>query len=205
MKMKVGLISLVFSLMSFQTFADSPLTSTDLAGPYRNESIVKQAMAARGKLTDELMTYLVNPKNEIAMKMAVINALGWGFNGQNNATTFLNFIKAKRGYANDKILMKKASGADLLCLAYLKALDNYFKLDQAILYAEAALKKNQKSYTFNIIAALIKAQKAMDSDWCAVYTITNKVRLNAKLTQDMHADVIKNIFEYMDLYQSSCK
>ncbi len=86
-------------------------------------------------------------------------------------------------------------------MAYLQALDNYFDVSQAIIFAEQALTKNPKSYTFNIICALIKAQLAFDSDWCKVYSLTNEVRLYESLFKDMDEEAIKIIFEYMDLYK----
>ena len=86
-------------------------------------------------------------------------------------------------------------------MAYLKALDDYFDVDEAIVYAKKATGKNKNSYTTNIICALIEAQKAMGSDWSEVYNLTNNVRLNRSLNRDMKEEAVKIIFEYMDLYK----
>ena len=71
--------------------------------------------------------------------------------------------------------------------------------------AQKAKLKKKNSYTINIICALIEAQKAMGSDWCEVYNLTNNVRINDALQIDMKEDAIKIIFEYMDLYKDYCK
>ena len=45
----------------------------------------------------------------------------------------------------------------------LKAMDNYFDVNDAIAYSDSALKKNPQSYTYNIITTMIKAQKEVDA------------------------------------------
>jgi len=55
-----------------------------------------------------------------------------------------------------------------------------------------------------MVWALIHAQQAIDSDWCEVYKLTDRVRENKELVQDMKEEAIAIIFEYMDLYQDNC-
>ena len=100
--------------------------------------------------------------------------------------------------------LDQADGGILISMAYLKALDNYFEVDEAIILARRAKSKGDDSYTINIICALIEAQKALDSDWCEVYNLANNVRTNQSLNMDMKEDAIKIIFEYMDLYKDNC-
>ena len=90
-------------------------------------------------------------------------------------------------------------------MTYLKALDNYHDVTPALVYAEKALKANPNSYTYQIIVAIIKAQKAFDQDWCEVYKLTDNVRTNPELMVDIKVEAIDLIFEYMDLYEDSCK
>ena len=84
------------------------------------------------------------------------------------------------------------------------AMDNYFNVDEAINYANIAILKNPKSYTFNIITALIKAQKISRGNWCEIYTYSNNVRQNKTLVNDMKTTAISIIFNYMDLYKKYC-
>jgi hypothetical protein len=196
------IVVLIIGLLSSQSlFADSPLTSTNFSKAYKDSEIIQLASKTEGKLTIELMDYLSNNKNPIELKIALINVLGWSFDGQNNSTMFYNYLKEK-----SKLEDINEANADLLiCYAYLKALDNYFDVEDAIIYAKKAKSKNKNSYTINIICALIEAQKAMDSDRCEVYNLTNNVRINNTLNQDMKEDSMSIIFDYMDIYKDNCK
>ena len=196
------IVVLIIGLLSSQSlFADSPLTSTNFSKAYKDSEIIQLASKTEGKLTIELMDYLSNNKNPIELKIALINELGWRFGGKNNSTIFYNYLKEKSKLED----INEADANILICYAYLKALDNYFDVEDAIIYAKKAKSKNEKSYTINIICALIEAQKAMDSDWCEVYNLTNNVRINNTLNQDMKKDSISIIFDYMDIYKYNCK
>jgi hypothetical protein len=206
MKNKFLLIALLLFSFSVVSKADSPLTSTDLATAYANESIMKTAESANGKLNNELMKYLCNSSNPIAIKLAVINKLGWDFNGKINAEIFWSYLQKNNKYKNLSDFEKKGSADLLICYAYIKALDNYFDVNEALKFAKLAIKKDKKKrYSVHIVAALIEAQKLFDSSWCDVWKSTDKVRQNKKLAKDLKEEVITNIFEYMDLYKDDCK
>lgn len=192
-------------MFSFSVFADSPLTSTDFSAAYETEPIVIAASKTNGVLTDELMDYLTGKNNPVDLKMAVINKLGWNFDGKNNSQIFMNYLMKKYRFDDKEKFAKKAKGDDLLSMAYLKALDNYFEVDEALRLAEKALKKNKKSRTYNLIHGLIKAQKAFDDNWCEVFQITDRVRKNEKLKNDIKPEAVKIIYDYMDIYAKECK
>ena len=202
---KIFCLLAVVLTMNLAAFADSPLTSTDFSKAYNSENIIAVAAAANGELTDELMEFLANKKNKIDLKMAVINKLGWKITGKDNSQKFLEFILKKRKYANQEVFFKKGKAEDLLSMAYLKALDNYFEVKEASEIAETALRKKSKSRTFNLIAGLIKAQQVMDNDWCEVFQITDRIRQNSKLKTDLKPDAITIIYDYMDIYKDNCK
>ncbi len=206
MKLKRILLSTCLLLIgSLTVFADSPLTSTDFADAYANEEIVIKASKTNGVLTNELMDYLTDQKNPLDVKMALINKLGWNINNKNNAEIFMNYLKLKYKYSDMEKFLKKGKKDDLLSMAYIKAMDNYFNVTEAVKIAEKALKKNKKSRTANLIAGLIKAQQAMDNNWCEVYKITNSVRENKKLKDDIRPEAVKIIYDYMDGYGDSCQ
>lgn len=196
------IVVLILGLITGQNlFADSPLTSTNISKAYKYSAIVRFASKAEGKLTVKLMNYLIKSRNPIEVKIAVINALGWDFNGKTNSTVFYEYLKEKNGLKD----INEANSDILICFAYLKALDNYFNVNDAIIYAQKAKSKNEKSYTINIICALIEAQKVLHSDWCEVYNLTNSVRMNDTLNRDMKEAAMNIIFGYMDLYKDNCK
>lgn len=207
--MKINKIAIlaVFTaaVLTSNAFADSPITSTKIADAYLDEPIVAAAANANGVIDDELMEYLSSEFNPVDVKMAVINKLGWKISGQNNSKLYIEYLMKEGGYSSEKKLLKKGSADELLSVAYLKAMDNYFEVDEALKYAERAVKKNRVSRTFQLISSLIKAQKAMDSNWCAVYQITDGVRKNKRLMNDMRTKAVDIIYDYMDIYGESCE
>ena len=202
---KTALAVFVTAVLTTASFADSPLTSTDFAEAYMDEPIAAAAGEANGVINERLMEYLANEYNPFDVKMAVINKLGWQFSGRNNAKHFLDYLVKNHGYSNEKKFYKKGSADELLSYAYLKAMDNYFEVDEALKYADRAVKKNKKSRTFQLIAGLIRAQKTMDADWCEVYQITDRIRKNERLMNDLRTRSVGIIYEYMDIYGDSCE
>jgi hypothetical protein len=205
MKIKLALIFTVLMGSGLGLMADSPLTSTEISTAYKDKPIVIAASKAEGKLTNELMNYISNPVNPIDIRIAVINELSWDHEGVSNADLFFAYLNRNNKFKDNKDFLNKASWDLLICMAYLKALDNYFDVDGAIELAKASKSKNNTSYTVNIICALIEAQQAMNDNWCKVYNLTNNVRINHSLKKDMNDEAINNIFEYMDLYKEDCK
>ena len=195
----------VLALSSFAVLADSPITSTSFASVYSEEKIIITAAKAKGTITPELIEYLSKKGNPIELKMAVINQLGWQNKIKDNGNVFLRTITFKNRYKNDDEFKQNASGDELLSLAYLKALDDYQEVSPALKYAELALEKNPQSLTYNLIFGLIKAQKAMDSDLCEVYKITDSIRQKTNLTVDIKSEATQIIYKYMDGYKEFCK
>ena len=197
------LVALIFLLTASQVKADSPLTSTDFSSAYADLEIIQKAKAQNGVLNVELMSYLVSTKNPVDVKLAVINELGWDFNGKNNFDLFMGYLKSN-GYKKEKKITKKG-GADLLiCIAYIKAMDNYFQVSDAISWAKKAQAKDKGSYSVQLIAGLIQAQEAMDGSWCKVFELCDSVRADQQLKMDMRQEASDLIFEYMDLYSEYC-
>ena len=182
--------------------ADSPLTSTDIHLGYANEPIVAEALKSH-VLSKNILEYLESPKNPIAVKIAIINAIGWNTEGNSNVETFYQYLQKKNHYKSMNDFVSKSSGDLIICLAYFQALGNYFNVDTALWMALCAKVKRPQSYTVNIICALIEAQKAMDGDWCEVYELVNRVREDKKLINDMNEEAKAGIFGYMDGYKCS--
>jgi len=205
--MQNSILFLIICLFGFNSIAkaDSPLTSTDIASAYSNEKIIMSLELANGELTDELMQYLSSKSNPISLKIALINKLGWNIDGKSNAEVFWKYLQKNNKFKSLEDFKKKATSELLICYAYLKALDNYFNVDEAMALAQIAVKRDKKaSYTINIICGLIEAQYYFNGNWCMLWKSTNKVRINKKLNVDLAPEAIKNIFEYMDLYKGEC-
>lgn len=181
------------------TLADSPITSTNFSEAYEDVFIVQRASEAV-YLTDELIEYLDNENNPIDVKAALINELGWDNENQDNYSLFLKYLMVKYNYKDFDDLVSKASGETLISLTYLKAMDDYFNVNDSTLLAEIAVEKKGYSYTINIIYGLIMGQFFMDEDWSKINLITSYVDKNRHLKRDMREDAIKIIFEYMNIY-----
>lgn len=200
-----ALTVLTIAMFASTAFADSPITSTNFSEAYMDEPIVAAAKVANGVINEPLMEYLANEYNPVDVKMAVINEIGWKISGRKNSQLFLDYLISNRGYSDAKKFYKKGNADELLSYAYLRAMDNYFEVDEALRYAERAVKENKgKSRTFVLIAGLIKAQKMMDDSFCAVYQITDGIRKNRKLMNDMRTKAVDIVYGYMDIYGESC-
>lgn len=203
--LRLFILVAIFLSTSVQVFADSPITSTPFSTVYSQEKIIQTTIKAKGIITQDIIDYLTKKGNPIELKMAVINQLGWQEKVKDNAVIFYRAINFKYRYKSEEEFKQKGDGDELLSYAYLKAMDDYQDVNSAVKFAEAALEKNPKSLTYNLIAGLIKAQKVMDNDWCEVYKITNSIQKNSELTVDIKSEATQIIYEYMDGYKEFCK
>lgn len=186
------------------TKADSPLTSTYFADNYLDNRTIASAQKNEGELTENQCQFLSSNNNAIELKIALINAKGWNIDGQNNFGIYQQFLLEKyKLKSNDDYLFYSAD--ELLCLGYMLAMDNYFEVDLPLEILEKAVSANPKSYTFNLIYALVEAQRELDTNWCNVWKVCDKVETNKSLIMDMKAKSISDIFEYINEYKASCK
>lgn len=199
------IITLCLFLTATYNFADSPLTSTGFASTYASYEIVQDALDSDGVLTDTYCSYLHNSKNKLEIKLSIVNALSWDIDGKENFTIYLDYLIKHNTKLSEENYKKNCTRDQLICLAYLKALDNYNDTELPLELSELALKKAKKSYAVHIIHGLIKAQSLFSKDWCDLWKATDNVRQNKKLKNDFSETAKKNIFDYMDLYKEDCK
>jgi hypothetical protein len=206
MKIKNLLLCLCLLLVSSQSFADSPLTSTDFYKGYLDIAIIKTAAKSNGKITEQQLQFLTNAKNPIAIKLALINSLGWDTKGKSNGPEYLEYLFEKQPQLNYKNFINKASATQLICYAYLKAMDDYFNVKSASVFARQAMRKATTSFSIHLIGTLIQVQPLLNSKkWCAIYTKMNQVRTDKKLQLDMRLISTAAILSYTDGYKEYCK
>jgi hypothetical protein len=206
MKIKNLLFSLCFLLAANTTFADSPLTSTPFYKSYLDIAIIKKAAKSNGIITEKQLQFLANSKNPIAIKLALINSLGWNIKSKSNAPEYLDYLFEKQPQLNYKNFYYKATADQLICYAYLKAMDDYFNVKSASVFAKQAMRKAPTTYSIHLIGTLIQVQPLLNSKkWCAIYTKMNQVRTDKKLQLDMRLISTAAIFSYTDGYKSECK
>ena len=205
MKIKNLLLCIGFFLIAHTSFADSPLTSTEFYKGYMDIAIIKTASKSKGTITEQQLQFLTDTKNPIAIKLALINGLGWNFKGQSNASKYISYVFRLNPKLNNQNFIHKASAEELICYAYLKALDNYFDTQFAAKFATEAKRKAPTSYSIHLIGTLIQVQGTNQNNWCSVYTKMNQVRINKKLRLDLRAKSLKAVFSYTDIYKEYCK
>lgn len=205
MKIKNLLLCLFFLLLANHSFADSPLTSTEFYKGYIDIAIIKEARKSGGNITEKQLQYLTNAKNPIAIKLALINSLGWDTKGKSNAPEYLDYLFEQKPHLNYKNFINKASAEELICYAYLRAMDDYFKVKSASVFARQAMRKAPTTYSIHLIGTLIQVQGLNQNNWCSVYTKINQVRTNKKLQLDFRAKSIKAVFSYTAGYKEYCK
>lgn len=203
-------------VINFPAKADSPLTSIDLATPYKDIKIVSETLNNK-KLEKKVLNFLTSnaPLDE---KAAVINGLGWNFDGQNNSSLFLIQLAKSKNIDINKIKLNNLNTSDKFVLGYLLAMDDYFKLsplDKNINqflgnvtpteFLSQAVKESPNNFTIYFIKSLIEAQQSMDSSWCNVYEIPKSVLTKfPEYKRNLRAQAIDNAMNYLNLYSEYC-
>lgn len=201
---KIFCLSFIFACACVPVLkADSPVTSTVFYSAYMEHEIVGYAEQS-GVLDDKIAAYLLDEGNLIDVKAAVINALGWDYYGTNNSATFMDHVAKAHGTTAAKLNYASLSGSELMCMGYLKIMDNYNSTDTALQILELARQKMSRSFTVNMIWAIADAQQKFDADWCGVWTNTAQVLNNTALVRDMKTSAIQSVVDYMILYKGSC-
>lgn len=168
-------------------------------------TIIKNAAKSNGTITIQQLEYLTYTKNPIAIKLALINSLGWNTKGKSNATRYIAYLFEQKPQLNYKNFINKASAEELICYAYLKAMDDYFDVKSASVFAKQAMRKAPTSYSIHLIGTLIQVQGLNAINWCSIYTKMTQVRTNKKLKLDMRLISTVAIFGYTDGYKEYCK
>ena len=73
------------------SFADSALTSTEFYKAYLDVPIVKAAADQPNHLSEAAKAYLFDEANPLDVKLALINAVGWEFEGLTAYKDYLNY------------------------------------------------------------------------------------------------------------------
>ena len=194
---------LALALMCTAAWADSPLTSTHFADAYSDHPMVQMASEEmQGDLPTTLLNFLASKNEPVDVRLAVINKLGWNFDGTSMGAQLGEYLMGRYKVKNEAKLAKKLDAGTMAVYAYAKAMSNYFDVTAASDLAHKAVKKNKgKSLSVALISALIDAQVYLDSDWSKIYPIVSNVLHDGSLRLDMRQEAIDSIMEYINLYQ----
>lgn len=194
-------------ILGVDSYADSPLTSIEFHKAYKSNKYINYVDSTKGIIDEKICLALIDSTITIENKIAIINKLGWDINGKNNATIFIDFIVKYKKYNNHELVLKLESAEVVICIAYLKSLDNYFEVTDAIYISNIALAKNNNSFTIQLIASLIRAQHAQRDfgNWCEMYLLVRDVIENDRLTRDMNDNAVNSVTKYIYSYRKYCK
>jgi hypothetical protein len=173
--------------------------------------LVQNALKCKGKINNEMLEYIYAETNPLEIKLAIINAIGWNVKGNKSSKLYFKFVMNKKKYKSDfggdsTAFNWNATADELICHAYMKALDNYFDVTDAFEVAGLALKKNPNSFAVNMIYNLIKAQGLTSyREYCSASKMFNTLKNNPNLTTDMKKESMFFVFEYMDYIGKDCK
>lgn len=205
--MKRILTAILFTLSWAFMWADSPLTSTNFAENYNDHPMVQMAL----NLSDDsdtnipvsMLDFLADKKSPIDVRLAVINAISWNFNGKTSGQQLFEYLsKRYKAQTADKIA-KKVDAGTLAVYAYALAMSNYFEVEEAQKLAHKAVKKDKsKSFSVAFITSLIDAQVYLDSDWSMVYKVVNDVLHDGSLHLDMRQEAIDSVMDYIGAYKN---
>ena len=120
-------------------------------------------------------------------------------------TAYGKKVTVKGIYKSESEFLQKGKTEDILCLAYLRAMDHYDDVTDAIPLVDVVVKRQPTSYTAQLISAVIVSQQLTKEDWCAVYLLCNEVKIDDSLTFDMRQEAVDRIYAYMDLYLEGCE
>lgn len=189
-------------------WADSPLTSTNFCQAYATHPMVQLAseLEPGDFIPTKLLDFLADKNSPVDERMAVINSIGWAFEGHDSYGQLGEYLMKRYKVKTIDKLVKKLDAKTLCVYAYAKAMSNYFEVSEAAKLAHEAVNKNKdNSFTVAFIAALIDAQVYLDNDWCAVYNVVADVAHDGSLKLDMEQGAIDIVMEYIGLYKEFCK
>lgn len=197
------LLTVIALMLTFAvSWADSPLTSTHFADAYSDHEMVQMANELmQSDIPTTLLNFLADKQQPVDVRLAVINKIGWNFDGTSVGEQLGQYLMGRYKAQNEKKLVKKLDAGTLAVYAYAKAMSNYFDVKAASELGHQAVKKNKnKSFSVAMASALIDAQNYMDSDWSMIYKVVADVLHDGSLHLDMRQEAIDNIMEYINLY-----
>ena len=192
------------------TRADSPLTSTGFAGVYADVPEVAHALDA-GKLDARLEAYLLDRRTPPDRAIAVINALGWNFDGQDNHLQLLRRLQREDPARFHAFRRGNGDGHLLLVIGYAWVMDDYLRgpeKGEALL--RVAARRLPDSFAAAFAHVLARAQLDLhdgrDDGWCRVHRGPRALIDGWGAREvDLRQGAIDAAMEYLDGYGEYCR
>lgn len=198
---------ILFAMFASAAYADSPLTSTPFHEAYMDVPVINRNVGS--VMNRDIYDILRSEEYPIDVKAALVNAMGWNFGGQSNAAVYMFYFMEDTGL--DAVMPEDMTGEELLLLAYMVSMDDYFTMSPMDTYGEGVLgmsgvelailaaERLPEDFTVRMISALVLAQEAMGHDWGQVFELCDSV-LREDLDRNMRREAINIIMDYIGLY-----
>ena len=203
--------NVILLLLLTPAFTDSPITSTVFYENFLDIEIIKDANISK-KLDEKGCNYLSSESVYIENKLALINALSWiypegGKVPLYNFNIFSDYLSKKYNQKFDLETANLYTDHEYICLAYLRAMDDYFNMEVPYLLIQKVSDDAKNALSYNIIKSLIETQEILsDMDqWCMIWKNYDSVINNKNFVRDLGDGTIKNISSYMLPYNYYCK
>ena len=194
-----------FLFLSYNSYADSPLTSIDLWTIHTEDFTVRNAFRNQ-KMDKSTIDFILDENNSLEIRLSVINAIGWKFKSNNKNSTALLKSILKRYKVNSINSLFDVNHIDILtCYTYSLALDNYKNVDNIIQLSSKVSNLDPNNFYSKYIATLIKSQKyTLSFQWCNVYLVFKELRKADYFNSEYGKRLYDKTFEYIDIYDKDC-
>jgi|GEM_PF-413790 len=185
-------------------YVSGPLLDINFAAAYANEPVVVKALETAGYMSEEQFRYLGEPANPLAVKLAVIYASGRRSDKANNASLFVDYLVNKKAYQQEEDFQQRGTGDELICMAFLAAMDSPDDLSRAVGYIDLSRRLVSSSGNVLLARGIIYGQSVRYDNLCEMYNYINEIAVNKSLTESLGAAVSKAVNEFVTAYSGSC-
>lgn len=201
---KQVIVSLLLVCWSGFLMSGTPVTDIVFYTSYLEFKVVKKA-EEKGILDDEISEFLLDEKVALDLKAAVINALSWEILGKDNAGIFKEHLAKKYGKPSFRELnIQSLKPAELMCLAYIIAMDDYFNVENALVYITEARKKTRDNYTINLVFLIIKSQLEYTRNKCNIWKDFSEFKNRRNYWDPLLSEEQQKIDEYFSQFEKYC-
>ncbi len=203
---KISLAMLVSLSLHLPSLADSPLTSTPFSEAYLDQPLIAEAKATQ-TLSPAMAAYLTDRSIPIDQRLALVNALGWNFDGQNNHLLFAAHLAELHGQKGASPAALPLTGEDLLLLGYLTAMDDYFHPELGLPMLRRGARQLWQSQSAQLVLAVTEAQAYLPRAkvWCQVWLMTQQALNKPEAKPDMRPAGRQILLDYMQIYADECQ
>lgn len=193
-------------IIYFQSFSQSsPITNTSFYTVYKNDFYAVKLAEESGVLNEKIAEFLLTDQYSNDLKAAVINALSFDILGKENSEEFKLYLQAKYQLsAVNNGTYDSINASDLMSLAYLTIMDDYFSPNKALPIIIKASDKNPNDHAICIVKLLIEAQAAYIDDPCGASKLYQIETKGKNFTNMLLPEALIIIENYFDELKGSC-